>query len=397
MSLPDLKQALDAIPERTYCEGTHRVAERLAIMLPDGDVAAVDDASFLDWLREHSELAPFGDGNATRRDWTVRYAQRLLARDQVRIAGFDPASVLGEIEAVLSPRVHLVAQLTDVVLYPEGGRFARHKDTPRSPELVGTLVVGLPVPHAGGGFRIDDGQHPHVIDWSGPAAPMTVRWVALFSDVDHEVEPVTAGARVTLVYSLRRTDRPRADPTWEARGARLQAVLAPLARHARWPLMIACARQVITDEHTQPLTLAGLRGLDRDLAEALVAAGFQVAVRSCIAAAPADDDTPARFPDVTELYSVSRLTAPLTPTIIGALEEVVTFAEEAEADEEEDLGATSLAPYILDDIQLDQWVIRANAAATMIHEALFSESGYFGNEAYQAYLYTLAALEVTRS
>jgi hypothetical protein len=32
----------------------------------------------------------------------------------------------------------------------------------------------------------------------------------------------------------------------------------------------------------------------------------------------------------------------------------------------------------------------------MIHETLFSDTGYFGNEAYEAFLYTLAALEVSR-
>lgn len=36
------------------------------------------------------------------------------------------------------------------------------------------------------------------------------------------------------------------------------------------------------------------------------------------------------------------------------------------------------------------------AAATLIHEAVFDQDGFFGNGGFEAYLYTLAALEVSR-
>ena len=45
---------------------------------------------------------------------------------------------------------------------------------------------------------------------------------------------------------------------------------------------------------------------------------------------------------------------------------------------------------------VERWVIRKAAGATLIHEAeMFSDDGYFGNEGYEAHIYTLAALEVT--
>jgi hypothetical protein len=393
MTLAALKDTLDALEERSYCEGTCRITERLAIALPDGDVSAADDATFVAWLTAHSEAAPFGEAKLTKIDVRVRHALRLVARGKADIAGFDPADVLDQIEAALSPRMHLAATLTDVLVYPAGGKFERHKDTPRSPELVGTLVVGLPIEHAGGTFRVTDGRGTKDFDWSGTPDPETLRWVALFSDVDHEIAQVTSGARVTLVYALHATERPRVDPTWEARRARLRAAAGELASEREWPVMIACTRHVITENQAQP-PVKVLRGLDRDIADAFVDAGYDVTVRACVAACPSDGES-QRFPDVGEMYAVQRLDKPLTPKVIASLDEVVTFSDEAEDDEGGDLAAFSLAPYILDEVNLEQWVIRANAAATMIHEALFSDTGYFGNEAYEACIYTLAALEVT--
>jgi hypothetical protein len=43
MSIEDLKRALQGLDEPTFCEGKVQLAERLAIMLPDGDLAAPDD------------------------------------------------------------------------------------------------------------------------------------------------------------------------------------------------------------------------------------------------------------------------------------------------------------------------------------------------------------------
>ena len=393
MSLAALKKVLDEIDEKSHCEGSYRLTERLALALPDGDVGAIDDPKFVDWLLEHSEVAPFGHGGETKVDRTVRHAMRLRARGEIDVAGFDPRSVLDEIEAALSQRTHLDAKLVDVIVYPKDGVFVRHKDTPRTRDLVGTLVVGLPIAHEGGRFQVEDGRGLHEFDWSGEPDPKTLRWVALFSDVDHEVTPVTSGARVTLVYSLHQSDRPRSDPKAEAQHAKLRKACEQLRAETEWPIMIACARQVISDgKAAQPIE--ALRGTDRDVADALVAAGFKVGVRACITAAELEEEPDSgRFPPLGEYDSMARLKEPVSGEHLASLE-VVTFAETADGDDEEDLSDCSLAPYILDEIDVGRWVIRENAEATMIRETLFSGTGYFGNEAYMAYLYTLAALEV---
>ena len=396
MTLASLKTTLEALDEKSCSSGTYRVPERLALALPDGDVGAVDDPGFVDWLLAHAETAPFGQGGKTKIDKTVRHAHRVKGRDKIDVAGFEPAAILDEIEAALSPRWHLAAKLTDVLVYPEGGKFDRHKDTPRTDDLVGTLVVGLPIAHEGGAFVVDDGRDEQVFDWSGKAEPMTVRWVALYSDVDHEIRPVTSGARVTLVYSLHHTDKPREDVTWKERAAKLRGAIGVLASQAEWPVMIACTRHVITDGK-QPQPVTALRGFDRDLADVLVEAGYQVAVRACMTAEPIQSsERPPRFP--TDLWAIARLKKPVTTKDVAKFGDIVTFAETVSFDDDyDDIEFTSLAPHILDHVPMQQWVVRANAAATMIHEAdMFSEEGYFGNEGYDAFIYTLAALEVRK-
>jgi hypothetical protein len=387
MSMDQLRAVLDRLEEASCCSGTHVVPERIAIALPDGDVGAVDDPGFVDWLVAHAEPAPFGDGTKTKIDPKVRAAKRLVARGAATVHGFEPAAILETIEATLSPGVHLDAHLTDVIVYEKGGKFARHRDTPRSEELIGTLVVGLPVEHAGGAFHVDDGRGPQVFDWSGKPKRDAVQWVALFSDVDHEIKPVTKGARVTLVYALHRTDRPRSDAAWLKRQEQIKQACRSLSVPA-WPLMIACGRHVIAEPGApQPQGIETLRGTDRDIAEALVEAGYRVAVRACIAPVPDYDDPPrpepGGFPTGTHLFAITRLKA--VPSA-----ELMTTLGHDEGSEIEDL--------MLDSIMMEQWLIRKHAAATLAQEhGMWSETGYFGNEGYDALLYTLAALEVTKA
>ena len=390
MSIEAARKILDGVSELVCCEGTVPVTERIAIALPDGDLGAVDDPKFVDWLLAHAELAPFGHNGQTKLDPGVRQAHRLIARDKAKVGGFDPQTILGEIEAALSPREHLDARLTDVLIYGKGGHFARHKDTPRDTDLVGTLVVGLPIAHVGGVFKIGG----HEVDWSGTANPDELQWVALYADADHEIEPITKGVRVTLVYSLSRTSKPR-DGKRDPRLAKLARITLPEAG----PLMIACARQVIAETANKAAVLptTSLRGLDREIADVLVESGFDVCVRPCVLASESESGSGSgAFGG--ELYDIARLKALLTPKIIRKMDEVVSFGDTADYDGEDmSDSAACLGPFILDLVPMTQWVIRAHADATLIAETeMFSNDGYFGNEGFAAHIYSLAALEVTR-
>src|SRR4051812_3640042 len=142
--LSALETALDAMPEPLVVVGTIEAPTSIALAIPEAPVATLGDArAFVETLLANAEPAPFGDGTRTRVDRAVRDALRLRARASVEVIGFDPekAGVLEAVERALSPREKLRATLTDVLVYPPGGKFERHVDTPRGPEMVGTLVV----------------------------------------------------------------------------------------------------------------------------------------------------------------------------------------------------------------------------------------------------------------
>jgi 2OG-Fe(II) oxygenase superfamily len=396
MTLDALKQSLESLPDPSIVEGTAHLDEPLAIALPDGDLGALADKAFVAWLVEHSEDAPFGHHGETKIDKKVRHAKRLVARGNAIVAGFDPMSVLPAIEKALSPRFHLDAKLEDVIVYEKGGKFTRHKDTPRTANLVGTLVVGLPIAHEGGAFTIVDGGKKHVVDWSGKPTRDEVKWVALFSDLDHAVEPVKSGARVTLVYSLSRSDRPRSDAARDKKLAKLHSVVAALEFED--PLMIACTRQIVSDGQ-QPQALDTLRGTDREIAELFVDAGYDVAVRACLTGDDTEGRTPA-FPDTSNMWAITRLSKAIPDHVIAEMDEVVSFTDTIDLEEyaEEDGGevdGTTLGSYVLDMVQMERWVIRKRAAATAVYEGMYSETGSFGNEASIGHVYTLAAIEVS--
>lgn len=400
MSLEPLRAALDALDEPTVCAGTAQLTERLAIMLPDGDVGALGDPRFVDWLVMHSELAPFGDGLTTRIDPGVRNVQRVIGRDAIVVAGFDPVTILPDIERALSPSARLSASLVDVLVYNPGGKFARHRDTPYTRDLVGTLIVGLPIAHTGGDFIVDDGGGQTAYQWGAPIDERTVRWLALYSDVDHEVSEVTSGARVALVYALNTTYEPRTDRQRDDKLVRLRAAIANLDVGSE-PIMVACARHVIASK--TPPTIGSLRGVDREVAQLFVEAGYRITVRPCLAAAPNDGEWPQfEVNDDWYDFAVARLRNGVSRELLEDLGPVHAFVPQQQCSGDDgggdigfDVEPVSLAPHLLPEVRPDRWVIRRKAATTVIHEAVFDEYGFFGNGGFDALLYTLAALEVT--
>lgn len=65
--------------------------------------------------------------------------------------------------------------------------------------MFGSLVVCLPSQFTGGALITRHQGRQVTYDWS--SSPST-HWAAFFSDVEHEVLPVTSGHRVTLTYNL---------------------------------------------------------------------------------------------------------------------------------------------------------------------------------------------------
>ncbi|TDL27720.1 hypothetical protein BD410DRAFT_760853 [Rickenella mellea] len=88
----------------------------------------------------------------------------------------------------------------------KGSFFKAHKDTPRGEKMFGSVVVVLPTAHEGGGLLLRHDGSEMVFDSGKEFAvgkpPGAIAFVAFYSDVEHEVQQVTSGHRVTITYNL---------------------------------------------------------------------------------------------------------------------------------------------------------------------------------------------------
>jgi hypothetical protein len=87
----------------------------------------------------------------------------------------------------------------------EGSFFKAHVDTPRSQKMFGSLVIVFPTSHEGGALVFRHRGEEWMFDSSAAlsaAGPTSIAYAAFFSDVEHEILPVTSGHRVTLTYNL---------------------------------------------------------------------------------------------------------------------------------------------------------------------------------------------------
>ncbi len=305
------------------------------------------------------------------------------------------------VERALSPYGSIAASLTDVILYPEGGHFVVHKDTPRSEQMVGTLVVGLPIAHEGGALELRRAGLEVALDWgSGPPSSTELSWAAFYGDVDHRVLPVTRGTRVTLTYELSvvATQRPKDEPQTSAT---LRLALERMV-HDGWfakgePLFIPCAHMVIAGRREKaglPLPVSGLRGRDRQVAAIVEELELQANVRPCLAIVEPDGKRLPRSP----LREAERMTLerPLSPAARAALGGWVVLEGEATGEDGESLEAYSLERFNPEAIDEARYVTRDAAHADFLTQSeAYSSTGYFGNEFGEALFYTFAAIEVS--
>ncbi|KAJ3491967.1 hypothetical protein NLI96_g259 [Meripilus lineatus] len=109
------------------------------------------------------------------------------------------------------PRARVEAEIYKLNVYGEGSFFKPHVDTPRGENMFGSLVIVFKTPHEGGSLIVRDHGQEWTFDSAGAVATHEepcVGYIAFYSDVEHEVTPVTKGYRVTLTYNLYSTEKP---------------------------------------------------------------------------------------------------------------------------------------------------------------------------------------------
>jgi hypothetical protein len=295
-----------------------------------------------------------------------------------------------------------------VNVYTGGGHFAPHKDTPRGSDMFGTLAVCLPSQFANGKLVLSHRGVVQKFDWGraiqAQKKPNQLHWAAFFGDVDHQIERIWFGARVTLTYLLRRGAG--GPPAREAAGEDL----APRVQEA-WQALLAdqsflsdggilaypCCHLYHQDARFQqkqsPITrqsVALLKGRDLLVAATALQAGLKVMFHPYMFENCADETWQlARFPTRNEQ---ARLGSQMDST---DLENALPIR--ASSEQEGDFGVTWLEPPPSSDET--SWRSEKNddselPAAAHLHSCEYCPWGYFGNEAADIDLYTYAALHI---
>jgi hypothetical protein len=220
LKLEQLRLAIHGVNAPFYIAGKYIPQEPITLRFKDRTTFVVERA--VNNLQQVAELQPlinrcspatFGDKRRNRLDRMIRDAMQLMAaRSAFRVDNFDleATGILDTIRRKMLPAdsPSVTAELYSLNIYTTGGHFAPHKDTPRGKEMFGTLVVCLPSQFWRGQLTLTHRGVVQQFNWSedirNQKQATQLHWSAFFGDVDHQIERVGAGARVTLTYLLRR-------------------------------------------------------------------------------------------------------------------------------------------------------------------------------------------------
>ena len=238
-------------------------------------------------LKKQAEQAPYGKGEKTLVDTSVRRVWR-LSPDRFSLTnpdwdGFLQATLKKVQEALGLERQKLSSHLHELLLYEPGSFFLPHRDGEKLDRMVATLVVVLPSSYEGGELIVRHEGQEETIDFSRVEnSAFQTHFAAFYADCEHEVRPLRKGYRLCLVYNLtlaksRKTlSAPRDSEHIER--------ISPLLRE--WSKDDSAEKLVITLDHqyTQDgLAWDRLKGVDRVRARVLAEAARRANCRAYLA------------------------------------------------------------------------------------------------------------------
>lgn len=176
-----------------------------------------EQAADLEGLISSIPKASFGKGGETVYDTNIRDALQLKAEKfDLSLPQEKIDEILVSIKEGMGLTTDIIAEPYSLNVYQKGGKFLKHKDTPRGDDMFGTLVLCLPSWFTGGTMEVSLGdekqtyfeykQYGYSSSPETPRDPCEIRWAAFFADVDHEILTVEEGIRITVAYLLRRKD-----------------------------------------------------------------------------------------------------------------------------------------------------------------------------------------------
>ncbi|KZV75575.1 hypothetical protein PENSPDRAFT_72660 [Peniophora sp. CONT] len=305
-------------------------------------------------LRVRCNPAAFGKGERTVIDTSVRDTYEL---DGVHVQFGNPLwdGWLGEAMSNACEQLGVKGkqvrhELYKLLLYETGSHFHMHQDTEKSPGMFATVVIVLPSYHEGGSVHVKHGRQEKTLDSSGQGIA-TTSVLAWYTDVHHEVKPVTKGFRLALAFNLMHTGAdvpmPRA-PAFDDVFQKLEDALA--AWQARDAAGESCPERlihVLSHHYSQAnVSFGHLKGVDSTLVnllrEVAELRGFCVALGhlNYSVCGTADDDYGGRWGnndvsmgEVTDSGLSLQLISGTTGINIGRLQDI-----EAHYDDDSDWG-----------------------------------------------------------
>ncbi|HKD22418.1 MAG TPA: 2OG-Fe(II) oxygenase [Rhizomicrobium sp.] len=221
--------------------------------------------------------APYGRGEETvvdrgvRRTWQVESAK-------VRIGGrhWDKtlAGLVADIALGLGVSEPVAADFYKLLVYDTGSFFVDHRDTEKVGGMFATMVLVLPSTHSGGELVMKHLGREVVLD-PRPEEPSEIGFAAFYADCVHEVRPVKAGYRLTLVYNLHFVGQrlPLKAPDYRAEHGRVVELLRSWASAEDEPdKLILPLEHVYTPAE---LSFSALKGADAGVASVLVNAASE--------------------------------------------------------------------------------------------------------------------------
>jgi hypothetical protein len=427
--LEGLRHAVHGLRASFACGGTLVPAQPVTLCFPDKTRIPVlrerdtlEQERLLRPLVERCAAAAFGMGRKTRYDRTVRDALQIKAEGGAfSVLHFDPAAagILEQIRRELVPQVPdaLTAELYNLNVYATGGHFVQHKDTPCGSDMLGTLVVCLPSQFSNGAFVVKHQGVFQTYDWGHAireqAEPTRIHWAAFFGDVDHQIERVWGGLRVTLTYLIRRGTNTGSgavpDRDRDALNTLVQQKLRVLLDARRFlarggTLAFPCSHLYHQDARFQrkqrPLsrqTVSALKGRDHNVAAAAMAEGLEVTLYPYLIETCADETWQLEhFPTPREQAALGDQ---MDPT---ALEKALAIRASSEDVRDFDVvwvdppPQFNVPPTMYPEIAAGR-VPAADPdlpALMHLHACEYSATGYFGNEGSDIDLYVYGALHV---
>ncbi|KAG7385221.1 hypothetical protein PHYBOEH_009113 [Phytophthora boehmeriae] len=101
--------------------------------------------------------------------------------------------------------VKMQCVLYKMLVYGEGGHFAKHQDTEKKDGMIATMVIQLPTLHEGGDLVVYQGKdtkYRHDFGKMDGTAAYLPHYAVQYADAEHALEKVTSGYRLVLVYSV---------------------------------------------------------------------------------------------------------------------------------------------------------------------------------------------------